>query len=88
MTGAGIGEGMSKQDYVQKYLEDILVDAWRKGVDGKGIDVAEEADEARLHLTKWGVVIDKGKQWDYIRGGYYRAIEPLIGGANNGKTQE
>ncbi len=48
---------MTKQEYVQRYLEDILGDAWRKGGHKQGIDVTEEADKARLHLTKWGVVI-------------------------------
>ncbi len=53
---------MTKQEWVQKYLEDILADAWRKGAHNKGIDVTEEADKARFHLTKWGVVIKGGKQ--------------------------
>lgn len=48
---------MKKQEWVQKYLEDILSDAWRKGGRKEGIDVTEEADKARLHLAKWGVVI-------------------------------
>ncbi len=50
-------EEKTKQEWVQKYLEDILADAWRKGTHSKGIDVTEEADKARLHLSKWGVVI-------------------------------
>lgn len=56
-------EEMTKQDYVQKYLEDILADAWRKGAHKKGIDVTEEADKARLHLTKWGVVIKVDREY-------------------------
>lgn len=43
---------MNKQEEMQKYLEDILADAWRKGTRGRGIDVSEEADRALLHLTK------------------------------------
>lgn len=49
--------GLTKQEWVQRYLEDILGAAWRKGINKEGIDVTEEADKARLHLTKWGVVI-------------------------------
>lgn len=48
---------MDKQEWIQKYLEDILADAWRKGGHKQGIDVTEEANKARFHLTKWGVVI-------------------------------
>jgi len=48
---------VTKREWVLKYIEDILVDAWRRGVNDKGIDVTEEADKALLHLTKLGVVI-------------------------------
>lgn len=68
---------MTKQEWVQKYLEDILGDAWCKGVDGKGIDVTEEADKARLHLAKWGVVIDVGDRWDNVKKCYSKVVEPL-----------
>ena len=57
---------MIKQEWVQKYLEDILDEAWRLGVDGKGIDATEEANKARFHLTKWGVVIKVDREPKYI----------------------
>ena len=50
-------EEMSKQEWVKRYLEDILSNAWRLGRDGKGIDLTKEANKALLHLTKWGVVV-------------------------------
>ncbi len=88
-----IREGMSKQDYVQKYLEDILADAWRKGGHKQGIDVTEEADKARLHLTKWGVVIKDrhyGMGMD-TRGGYNWKdtffVIPLIKEETNGDNE-
>lgn len=56
-----IREGLTKQEWIQKYLEDILADAWRKGAHKQGIDVTEEAEHARLHLSKWGVVLKVGE---------------------------
>lgn len=52
-------EGVSghKQEEIQRYFEDILSKAWRLGRDGQGIDVTEEANQVRVHLTKWGVVL-------------------------------
>jgi len=68
---------MTKQEWVQKYLEDILDDAWGKGKDGLGIDLTEEANQARLHLTKWGVGI-KGEENPRYPGWF--KFEPLVEG--------
>lgn len=73
-----IREGMTKQEWVQRYLEDILNVAWKKGINKEGIDLTEEANKARAHLTKWGVVIKVDELPIITKKGCYYMVEPQI----------
>lgn len=48
---------MTKQEEIQRYLEDVINKAWRLGKEGKGIDLTGEAKASMNQLSLWGVVL-------------------------------
>lgn len=57
---------MTKQEEIQRYLEDVLNKAWRLGKEGKGIDLTKEAKASMNQLSLWGVVLKVGEISDDI----------------------